>query len=69
MTFYGINYTTNLVAGQDIEETSIFIIILRIVLVIFILYIVKCFLNYINGGKKHKRKRKKKSSSYVSRAK
>lgn len=60
MTFYGINYTTNLIAGQDIEANSIIVIIFRIVLIVFALYIMKCILNYINRGNKHKRKSKKK---------
>jgi len=59
-TILGTNYTTNLIAGQDVEANSIFIIIFRIVLVIFALYIIRCVLIYINGGKKKKRKSKKK---------
>lgn len=58
--FYGTNYTTNLVAGQDVDANSIFIIIFRIFLVIFALYILKCVLNYINGGKKSKKRKSKK---------
>lgn len=63
MTFYGINYTTNLIAGQDIESNSILVIIFRIVLIIFALYIMKCVLNYMNKG--NNRKKKKKKSRYV----
>lgn len=65
MTFYGINYTTNLIAGQDIEANSIIVIIFRIVLIVFALYIMKCILNYINRGSKHKKKSKKKKTRYV----
>ena len=63
MTFYGINYTTNLIAGQDIEANSIFVTLFKIILVIFAIYILKCVLNYINGNKKRKKKNKKKKTS------
>lgn len=61
MTFYGINYTTNLIAGQDIEANSIFSIILKIILVVFAILILKYILNLINSGKKRKKKKKKPS--------
>lgn len=63
MIFYGINYTTDLIAGQDIEANSIFVTLFKIILVIFAIYILKCTLNYINGNKKRKKKKKKKKSS------
>lgn len=59
--FYGINYTTNLVAGQDIEANSIFVIIFKIVLVLFALVILKNILRYINGKGKRKKVKKKNS--------
>lgn len=71
--FYGTNYTTNLVAGQDVEANSIIVILFRIVLVLFALYLLKCVLNYMNGNKKSKKgkgKKKKgkskKGTTYVS---
>lgn len=64
MIFYGINYTTNLIAGQDVEANSVFSIILKIVLVIFAILILKYILNLINSGKKRKKKKKKKSGKY-----
>lgn len=62
MTFYGINYTTNLIAGQDIKENSIFAIILKIVLIVFAILILKYVLNLMNSGKKRKGKKKKKTT-------
>lgn len=61
--FYGINYTTDLIAGQDIEANSIFVTLFKIILVIFAIYILKCVLNYMNGNKKRKKKKKKKKKS------
>ncbi len=57
ITFYGINYTTDLIAGQDIEANSIFVTLFKIILVIFAIYILKCVLS----NKKHKKKKKKSS--------
>lgn len=72
-TIYGINYTTNLIAGQDVDANSIFVILFRIFLVIFALYILKSILNYLNGNKKSKKrkskkkkKKSKKSTGYIS---
>ena len=62
MMFYGINYTTDLIAGQDIEANSIFVTLFKIILVIFAIYILKCVLNYMHGSKKRKKKKKKKNS-------
>lgn len=61
-TIDGIKYTTNLIAGQDILASSIFSLVLKIALVIFALYILKCVLNFINKGKKKKKKSKKSKS-------
>lgn len=61
--FYGINYTTDLIAGQDIEANSIFVTLFKIVLVIFAIYILKCVLNYMDKNKKRKGKKKKKKKS------
>lgn len=64
MIFYGINYTTNLIAGQDVYANSIFFIIFRIILVLFALFILKRILISINKGKKRKKKKKKSKTSY-----
>lgn len=60
MIFYGIKYTTNLIAGQDVEEISIFVIIFRILLILFALYIVKRTLIYMNKNNKKRKKYKRK---------
>lgn len=64
MTFYGINYTTNLIAGQDIEANYVFSIIIKIVLVVFAIFILKYILNLMNSSKKRKKKKKKKSGKH-----
>lgn len=60
MMFFGINYTTNLIAGQDIYANSVFVLIFRIILVLFALYILKRVLISMSGGKKRKKKKNKK---------
>lgn len=62
-TIDGINYTTNLIAGQDILANSTFSIIIKIIIVLFALYILKCFLNRRNSRKKRSRSKKKKKST------
>lgn len=62
-TIDGINYTTNLIAGQDILASSTFSTIIKVVLIIFALYILKRFLNRGNGRKKRSKNKKKKSKS------
>lgn len=62
-TIDGINYTTNLIAGQDILASSTFSTIIKVVLIIFALYILKRFLNRGNGRKKRSKNKKKKSTS------
>lgn len=68
MIFYGIKYTTNLIAGQDVEANSVFSIILKIILVVFAILILKYIINLMNSKKKRRRKKKKssKNSSYSS---
>lgn len=66
-----IKYTTNLIAGQDVDSNSIFTIIFKIVLIIFVLWAFIKIYDFINGNKKRIRKRKNKSgrrrkSNYVS---
>lgn len=67
-TVDNIQYTTNLIAGQDIESNSVFSTIFKIVLVLIGLYILSKFF----GGSKRKKKKKKSGkhkkskSSYVS---
>lgn len=61
MTFYGIKYTTNLIAGQDIEANSMFIIIFRTILIIFVmLFLIRTF-NKMNNKKRKKKKRTSKT--------
>lgn len=65
-TIDGIKYTTNLIAGQDILASSIFSLILKIVLIILALYILKCTINFRN---KKKKKRKKSTSKKKTQSK
>ena len=55
-TIDGINYTTNLIAGQDIFSSSIFSIVFKILVIITILYLLKTI--FIGKNKKKKRKKK-----------
>lgn len=57
-SIYGINYTTNLIAGQDIKANSIFSIIIKIVLVILALVIFKHILTLIGKSKGYRKKKK-----------
>ncbi|MCI9016230.1 MAG: D-alanyl-D-alanine carboxypeptidase [Clostridia bacterium] len=66
----GINYTTNLISGQDVENNSVATIILRIIGIILLLYILSKFLNKKNNRKKRMKNRSKKykntaSSPYI----
>lgn len=61
-TIDGINYTTNLIAGQDILANSTFSIIIKVVFILFALYIFKHFLTRNNGKRKKSKSRKKKKS-------
>lgn len=68
-TIDGINYTTNLIAGQDIKDNYVLSIIFKIIAIILVLYIFAKINHLINGnkrGKSKKRKKKRKSSNYVS---
>lgn len=67
-TVDNIQYTTNLIAGQDIESNSVFSTIFKIVLVLIGLYILSKFLGSSKRKKKKKKsgKHKKSKSSYVS---
>lgn len=66
-TIDGINYTTNLIAGQDILANSTFSIVIKVVLVLFVLYVFKRFLNRGNGKRKKAKNKKKKKSTKSSR--
>ena len=66
-TIDGIKYTTNLIAGQDILANSTFSIIIKVVLVLFVLYVFKRFLNRGNGKRKKSKNKKKKKSTKSSR--
>lgn len=61
-TIDGINYTTNLIAGQDILANSTFSIIIKVVFILFALYIFKHFLTRNNCKRKKSKSRKKKKS-------
>ena len=70
-TIDDINYTTNLIASQDISFYGISPIVFKIILVIFALCVLKCLVNLLNGGKwkrkkgkhsNHSKKKKKKSN-------
>lgn len=58
-TIDGINYTTNLIAGQDILASSIFSLILKILAIIIALYLLKRIFNFRNRNKKRRKKSKK----------
>lgn len=62
-TIDGINYTTNLIAGQDILATSIFSILIKIVLVFVALYLLRCIIRFQN--KKNKKNKKKRNSNHL----
>lgn len=59
-TIDGINYTTNLIAGQDIFSSSILSIVFKILVIITILYLLKAIFIGKNKKKKRKKKNKKK---------
>ena len=59
-TVDNIKYTTNLIAGQDIESNSIFPIIIKIAFILIALYI----LGKIFGNKNHKKKGKRKKAKH-----
>lgn len=65
-TIDGINYTTNLIAGQDILANSTFSIIIKIILVIIALCIFRRIFNFSSKGK-GKRKKSKSNKSKKSR--
>lgn len=69
-TINDIKYTTNLIAGQDVDKNSTMEILIKIALIILALYIIMRIIRYSNQ-KKYKRKKgkkyNKKSSSYKSR--
>lgn len=61
-TINDIKYTTNLIAGQDIESSSTFIIILKIFAIVLILYILKALFS-------HKKKKTRGKKSYSKKSK
>ena len=61
-------YTTNLIAGQDIEANSIFSTVIKLFIVIFILYLFSKILNS-NNNKKNKRKKSKNKKNNSNRVK
>jgi D-alanyl-D-alanine carboxypeptidase (penicillin-binding protein 5/6) len=66
-TVDGIKYTTNLIAGQDILASSVTSIIIKIILVVFALYILKSIVTFSNKGSK-KGKKKHKSNKKTSKS-
>ena len=67
-TIDDINYTTNLIAGQDISFFGISPIVFKIILILVAMLILKCLVNLLGGGKK-KGKRKKGKHSKQSKKK
>lgn len=71
-TVDGTNYTTNLIASQDILSNSLLPIAFKIVLVVAALLVLKCLVNLLGGGKKkgkrsktkHSKSKKKKRNSH-----
>lgn len=59
----GINYTTNLIAGQDILASSILSLIFKILLIIIALYILKRIFKNKKRRKKKKKTNKKRTTS------
>lgn len=57
-TINDIKYTTNLIAGQDVEASSIMGILIKIALIVLALYLIRTAIIYSNR-KKYKRKKKK----------
>ena len=58
-----IQYTTNLIAGQDVLANSIFLLLFKIAIAILVIIILKKILNNISNNKKRKRKSKKSKKS------
>ena len=61
-----INYTTNLIAGQDILADSVFNTIFKILILIAVLYVLKLILNKKKKKKKRYKKTTKKGKKYAS---
>ncbi len=57
-----INYTTNLIAGQDISFFGISPTLFKILLVLAAIVILKCLVNLLGGGKKKGKRAKGKHS-------
>ena len=59
----GVEYTSNLIAGNNVEESHLFNIIFIIIAILFILYIFRKLQQ--NKKKKRRKKRKKTKSNYL----
>ena len=57
--YEGISYSTNLIAGTDVEESKMLSIIIRLLIVAFIIYIIYCLKKSKKKYKKHGKKVKK----------
>lgn len=68
-TIDDINYTTNLIAGQDISSSSLLPIVFKIVLIIITLCILKYLINLLNGGKWKRKNGKHSKASKTSKKK
>ncbi len=54
--YEGISYSTNLIAGTDVEESKMLSIIIRLLIVAFIIYIIYCLKKSKKKYKKHGKK-------------
>ena len=57
ITYYvdGIEYSSNLILGENVEKSSFWVLLFRILLIIFILYIIIRLLKSLDGKKKRKK--------------
>lgn len=68
-TIDDINYTTNLIAGQDISFLGISPIVFKIILVFIAIIVLKCLVNLLGGGKKKGKRKKGKHSKHAKKNK
>lgn len=57
----GIKYTSNLLASHNVERSKFFTLIMKVILIIFILYLLKTILFNTKMNKKKKRKSRRKT--------
>ena len=51
----GIEYSSNLILGENVEKSSFWVLLFRILLIVFILYIIIRLLKSLDGKKKRKK--------------